>query len=126
VLVTGDVLRRVRGAQGSVSPFSAAVEALLLFFAATYKSVFGFDDPPLHDPVAVAYVVNPSLFKTRHMRVDIEVGSQLSAGQTVHDVWGQTGRAKNCVVAESVDVSAFWDLLLDALARAGAVSPLNK
>jgi inosine-uridine nucleoside N-ribohydrolase len=109
-----------------VSPFSAAVEALLLFFAATYKAVFGFDDPPLHDPVAVAYVINPALFKTRHMRVDIEVVSSLSAGQTVHDVWGQTGRPKNCVVAEAVNVPAFWDLLLDALTKAGAVSPLNQ
>ena len=36
---------------------------LLLFFADTYKRVFSFDDPPLHDPVAVAYVAAPELFK---------------------------------------------------------------
>lgn len=28
-----------------------------------YKEVFGFDNPPLHDPCAVAYVIAPELFK---------------------------------------------------------------
>ncbi len=31
----------------------------------TYKQVFMFEDPPLHDPCAVAYVIAPHLFKVR-------------------------------------------------------------
>jgi ribosylpyrimidine nucleosidase len=27
------------------------------------QDVFGFDSPPLHDPTAVAYVIDPSLFQ---------------------------------------------------------------
>ena len=29
------------------------------------KQVFKFDDPPLHDPCAVAYAIAPELFKAR-------------------------------------------------------------
>ena len=34
-----------------------------MFFADTYADVFRFEDPPLHDPCAVAYVIAPHLFK---------------------------------------------------------------
>ncbi|KAG2425076.1 hypothetical protein HXX76_013985 [Chlamydomonas incerta] len=110
----------------AASPFRHAIQELLLFFADTYKRVFKFDDPPLHDPVAVAYVIAPQLFECRRMRVDIETSSALSAGQTVCDVWGQSALPPNANVALSVDVPAFWQLLLEAVARADAASPLNR
>ncbi|KAG2452151.1 hypothetical protein HYH02_003183 [Chlamydomonas schloesseri] len=112
-------------AASAASPFRHAIQELLLFFADTYKHVFKFDDPPLHDPVAVAYVIAPQLFEVRRMRVDIETISPLSAGQTVCDVWGQSPLPPNADVALAVDVPAFWRLLLEAVARADAVSPLN-
>ena len=30
-------------------------------------------EPPIHDPVAVAYLIDPSLFECRLMRVDVEM-----------------------------------------------------
>lgn len=41
------------------------------------------------------------------------------------DVWHQTGRPKNCTVATSMDVGAFWELMGAAMRAADAVSPLN-
>ena len=60
------------------SPFSRLIVGLLKFFAKTYDSVFGMPDPPLHDPCAVAYVINPALFITRVCHVDIETGAMSS------------------------------------------------
>lgn len=60
------------------------------------------------------------------MRVDVECCSPLSAGQTVCDVWGQSGLPPNCHVALRVDVGGFWELLMDAIDRADKVSPLNQ
>lgn len=60
------------------------------------------------------------------MRVDIETASALSAGQTVCDIWSQTGRPANCFVTQKIDVEAFWGLMADAWALADAASPLNK
>ena len=47
----------------AASPFKLLVEQLLTFFASTYRSVFKFQDPPLHDPCAVAYVIAPEIFQ---------------------------------------------------------------
>jgi inosine-uridine nucleoside N-ribohydrolase len=67
-LVTPSVISRVKALD---SPFGQLCVDLLNFFGETYKRVFYFDFPPLHDPLAVAYVIEPSLFVTRHLRVDI-------------------------------------------------------
>jgi len=99
---------------------------LLLYFKQTYKDVFKFDNPPLHDPLAVAYVIDPTLFKTELMRVDIETMSPLCRGRTLCDIYHMSYAPKNVNVALSVNVTKFWDLLLDALALANAKSPYLK
>ena len=55
-LVTPDVLRRIRAGPSSSSSIDASrfrriVAELLTYFAASYRAVFAFDSPPLHDPV---------------------------------------------------------------------------
>ena len=67
---------------------------------------------PLHDALTVAFVAHPELFQTKRYRVDVELGSPLTVGETVADIyqyrkcddsWGPTG--KNCSVAIELDVS---------------------
>ena len=88
------------------------LSTLISFFAATYKSTFGFHDgPPLHDALTIAYVAQPDLFQATRYRVDIELTGTHSLGETVVDIWkymscddtwGRGGR--NCLVAESLNV----------------------
>lgn len=59
------------------------------------------------------------------MRVDIETSSRLCAGQTVCDIWGQSGAPANCRVAKAVDVEGFWQLMLAAIDAADAAAPMN-
>ncbi len=59
------------------------------------------------------------------MRVDIEVSSPLSAGQTVCDRWSASSLPKNCQVALEINVQAFWRLMTEAIDKADEVSPLN-
>ena len=103
-------LRAAGGIGGVVAGF-------LDFFAATYEGVFGFDAPPLHDPVAVAAVLEPGLLKTRPMHVDVECGSDLTRGETVCDFYGVTGKAPNARVGVELDRDGFFDLLYDSLKR---------
>ena len=104
----------------------AVVGEWLAFFAATYRDVFGFDDgPPVHDPVAVAFLIDPSMFTdVRHVRADVETSSPLSIGQTVVDVRGKYGRGatngRNVNVCLAMDVAEFWRLIDDAVAKAEA------
>lgn len=126
-IVTSSVLARVRAGGDGATRFRRYASRLLLFFADTYARMFAFKDgPPLHDPCAVLAAVSPELFTFTHMRVDIETSSPLSFGQTVCDIWGSTGRPPNCYVATQMDVPAFWEAMLAALAAADAASPLNE
>ncbi|KAL3155597.1 hypothetical protein ABBQ38_010852 [Trebouxia sp. C0009 RCD-2024] len=125
-LVTPDILNRISAELADNTPFLQLIKQLLLYFADSYRTVFKFDHPPLHDPCAVAYVIAPELFKVELMRVDVETLSELSAGQTVCDVWHQSSKPKNVGVAQRMDVTRFWDLMINALKAANAVSPLNK
>ena len=85
------------------------------FFASTYEANFGFDAPPLHDPVAVAAVLQPELLSTRPMRVDVECESDLTRGETVCDYHGVTGKPPNAEVGVGLDREGFFGLLYKAL-----------
>ena len=89
---------------------------LLAFFAETYLRVFGFAAPALHDPCALAWLIDPSIVPTRRMRVDIETRAEFSYGRTICDVHGVTGRRPNVEVGVDLEVERFWDLMIGALA----------
>lgn len=86
-LTTPNVLQRIRSAAslGHSRSFLDAIEGILTYFADTYQKVFKFEFPPLHDPVAVAFVIRPEIFETEDYRVDIETSSHLSIGQVSED-----------------------------------------
>ena len=100
-----------------IGDFGGVVAGFLDFFASTYERVFGFDAPPLHDPVAVAAVLEPGLLKTRPMNVQVECESDLTRGETVCDFHGVTGRPPNAEVGLELDREGFFDLLYDSLKR---------
>ena len=122
-LVDPDVLNRISAMN---SNFSKLIVELLLFFQQSYKEVFRFEYPPLHDPCAVAYVIDPSLFDAELMRVDIDCESPYCAGRTVCDIFHmRPAETRNCIVAKSMNVSEFWNLMIKSLEDANQVSCLN-
>jgi inosine-uridine nucleoside N-ribohydrolase len=98
------------------SPVARLVDDLLGFFAQTYHQVFGFPAPPVHDPCAVAWVLDPTLVRSRPMHVDVELRGEWTAGRTVCDVYGVTGKPANAEVGLELDAPRFWDLLIETLA----------
>lgn len=113
-LATPEVRERIR-ALGS--PVARLADGLLGFFADTYREVFGFEAPPLHDPCAVAAVIDPTLLRTKPMHVAIELRGEHTTGRTVCDLYGVTGEPPNAEVGLALDVPRFWDLLIETLAR---------
>ncbi|GJN92195.1 hypothetical protein Rhopal_005225-T1 [Rhodotorula paludigena] len=127
------------------TPLRHTLSTLLNFFAATYASVFSFHDgPPVHDPLCIAYLSHPHLFRGERYRVDVELEGKYTAGTTVVDLWeyrkdelvdykedpesrkswGRLG--KNVFVLEQLDVPAFWQLFQQTVDAADKVSILNK
>ncbi|MCH7931168.1 MAG: nucleoside hydrolase [Proteobacteria bacterium] len=69
----------------------------------------------LHDPCVIAYLLQPALFETQSMRVDIETEDPASLGQTV--VGREEKRPTNANVAVGIDAEGFFALLTEQLAR---------
>lgn len=90
---------------------------MLEHFAGVYRQHYGFDGPAMHDPCTVAWLVQPELFTTENMRVDVETSAGLSYGRTVHDRWGIAKRPTNCAVATGVDADGFFACLTDLLSH---------
>lgn len=117
-LATPEIVQRV-GAVGT-KPAAFVVE-LLEFFGTMYKQAQGFDSPPVHDPCAVAYVIDPSVMTTRRVPVDIELTGSLTLGMTVADFRGPAPDDCTTSVAVDLDHEKFWALIIDALERIGEV-----
>ena len=74
------------------------------------------DGGALHDPVAVGYLLAPTLFTGRDCFVEI-VTEGLCAGRSVVDWRRCTGRKPNARVIDQVDAEGFFALLLASLGR---------
>jgi purine nucleosidase len=87
------------------------------FFERFDKEKYGSEGAPLHDPCVIAYLLQPDLFKGRHVNVVVETGSELTLGMTVADWWRVTDRAPNAMFMGDLDADGFFALLTDRLAR---------
>ncbi|MDJ0312209.1 nucleoside hydrolase [Arthrobacter sp. H35-D1] len=97
------------------------VMELMDFFTKTYKDNQGFDYPPVHDPCAVAYVIDPTVMTTQKVPVDIELTGTLTLGMTVADFRSPAPADCKTAVAVALDHEKFWNLVTDALVRIGEV-----
>lgn len=120
------------------TPSGDFLAALVDAFRANYKDAQGFDNPPVHDPCAVAYVIDPTVVETVSVPVSVELAGTLTRGRTVADLRafgaalasGVPGggaapeasaadAACTTSVATRLDVDRFWDLVVDAVTRLG-------
>ncbi|TFB52355.1 nucleoside hydrolase [Cryobacterium tagatosivorans] len=95
------------------------VGELLEFFAESYKEAQGFEHPPVHDPCAVAYVIDPSVIAVRRTPLDVELTGTLTLGMTVADFRAPAPAGCTTQVAVDLDHEKFWSLIVDALERIG-------
>lgn len=90
---------------------------LMKVFNENQKRVFGFEGAPLHDPVTIAYLIDPSLLDVKYVHCDIDISGGSSYGRTNCDMFHYLGFEKNTYVAEDIDVARFWDILEESLRR---------
>ena len=118
-LATPDVIEKISAIKTKPAKF---VLEMLEFFGKMYKQAQGFTYPPVHDPCAVAYVINPELIKTKRVPVDIELTGTLTLGMTVADFRFPPDDSCHTQVATELDHTGFWDLIVDSLERIGEVN----
>jgi pyrimidine-specific ribonucleoside hydrolase len=93
-----------------------AVAELADFFLEFHRQRYRFDGAPIHDAMAVAQVIDPTLVETLHCNVAIETASQFCDGRTVVDRWLVSDRSRNTHVGIDVDAQRFLELLVERIA----------
>lgn len=105
--------------RGTGRKVAMAFADMLDFRMRVYGENYGFAGAPLHDPIAVADVLRPGIVTTRACPVTIETDGAFTAGRSVVDLTGVTEQSPNADVALDMDVPAFVELLLQAIATYG-------
>ena len=117
-LCTPEVQRRIENVGTDLARF---VSGLMDFFRESYRDNQDFDDPPVHDPCTVAYLIDPSVVTTRRCPVHVETRGEFTLAMTVADLRGPEPPADQChtQVAVKLDFDRFWDLVTDAITTIG-------
>lgn len=135
-----DVTERVKLGRDGVdamcapAPDSAVARFLqgaVPFYIEFYERYGSTDGASMHDPLALAIAIDPSLARLQTTRVEVETEGTWTRGETVTDLRGirrspwPTGwmPEDNARVALDVDVSAFMTLLVERLATLVERSP---
>ncbi len=103
-----------------------AAAEMLDFYAGAVERAYGFAGGAMHDPLAVAALIDPRVLVFEHMHVAVELAGQYTLGQTLcddrflragarRDAAVRPGATPNAEVAVSVDADRFFDLFMTAL-----------
>lgn len=119
-------IERIRNGRNRVGDI---VSQLLEFYLDAGERVTGIRKAALHDPCAVAALIQPDLLKFEAMHVSVETRGELTYGMTVCDYRhlrafssaqeerGPLRQEATAEVGMTIDEAGFLDLLIDALGR---------
>jgi len=119
VAATPDLRNKIRrfGSRTAV-----AVADMLDFYSERLAVLYGLPGGSMHDPLAVAALIEPDILTFEMMHVAIELVGTHTYGMTVcdyrnrrTDTGGPRGEKPNAHVAVAVDADRFWTLFLDIL-----------
>jgi inosine-uridine nucleoside N-ribohydrolase len=113
-LFTPEDIEKIEDMGGNISNI---VGSLLKFFYRTNRDTFGFRGAPLHDPITIAYTIDPEILETKSLSVDVETIGVLTRGRTVADIYGITGKKSNVEVSSKLDIGRYKKLIFDAIKK---------
>ncbi|WP_157001637.1 nucleoside hydrolase [Agromyces laixinhei] len=116
-LATNEVADRITALN---TPLADFVLGLFGFFRRAYHDAQGFQYPPVHDPVTVARIIDPTIVGTVRAPIRVELRGDHTLGMTVTEL-RPAHIPENCrtQAAMSLDADRFWDLVIDAIERLG-------
>jgi inosine-uridine nucleoside N-ribohydrolase len=115
-MMAPEYLERLRAAN---NPWTDFIDKITKHYLRFYGTL-GLEAMPVHDSSALAYVIDPTLFTTRHVYTDVDHQSEHHHGQTVPDWRGQREREPNVHVAVDVDSERFLELYRQRLSEVQA------
>lgn len=88
---------------------------LMQHFCKSQEEVFGWEGGPLHDPITIAYLIDPTVLTTKPMHAEIDIRSTQSYGRTNCDYFGYLKKEPTADVAIDIDVEKFWNMIEEGL-----------
>lgn len=88
---------------------------LMTFFNQSQKATYGWAGGPLHDPITIAYLINPDVLHTKYVFGEIDINGGQSYGRTNIDMLNYLKYSPNIYVADQVNVTLFWDIIAKGL-----------
>jgi purine nucleosidase len=113
-------LERLAAEAGASNPIVRLLSDALRFSMEAHESYGHGYLTFMHDPLALAAVLDESLGERRAGTVDVELAGTLTRGMTVVDWRGVWGRPPNAELLVGVDGEAFVSRLVERLARLAA------
>ena len=95
------------------NPIVRFIADALRFYMEFHSRYDGFYGAFIHDPLALAAALDPSLVRTEALTVDVELGGTLTTGETVTDWRRVWGRPPNVDVAVEANAGAFLDRFIE-------------
>jgi len=86
-------------------------------FHSRYDRFFGAF---IHDPLALATAIDPTLVRTEPVTVDVELSGRLTTGETVADWRHVWGRPPNVDVAVAADADRFFERFIERVGNLAA------
>jgi len=115
-----DSLALARGEDPLRATNSVASNAMVRFLADALRFYMdfhsrydGFYGAFIHDPLALAAALDPSLVRTEALTVDVELEGTLTAGETVTDWRRIWGRPPNVDIAVEADIPLFFERFIE-------------
>ncbi|MCE7041518.1 pyrimidine-specific ribonucleoside hydrolase RihA [Dyadobacter sp. CY312] len=71
----------------------------------------------LHDPCAIAWLIEPEMFTSKPCFVDVEINGTLTTGTTVVDFYDVTGKEPNVEVVYDIDRERYIKMLYNAICQ---------
>jgi len=102
------------------NPIVRYVADALRFYMEFHSRFDGFYGAFIHDPLAVAAALDPSLIRTEAVPVDVELGGTLTTGETVTDWRRVWGKPANVEVAVEADADEFLRRFVERVGRLAA------
>jgi inosine-uridine nucleoside N-ribohydrolase len=97
----------------------AVVADLHRFYSRFHEQTYGDPSTPVHDALAVAYLIRPALLRVERLHTAIDSSLGVGRGRTVVDRWRRLGLEPNASVAVDVNPGGFVDLLCARIAALG-------
>lgn len=86
----------------------------LRFYEKLHRNSMGVGGA-MHDPLALALVIDPTLVRTRPVHIGVDLNGTYTFGATVADFWKERGEPDNARIAYEVDADRFFKLMFDLL-----------